>query len=71
MYGVIALDDRLFGNRGFGLLSAWQAAGRPFEFHLYERGDHAFGTGTPGTTTMNWMDGLHDWLRTKGLTGRE
>ncbi len=70
MYGVIALDDKLFGNRGFGLLTAWQASGRPFEFHLHERGGHAFGMGTPGTTTMNWMDGLYSWLKMKGLTDK-
>ena len=62
MFGVIASDDPLFAKKGFGLLDAWQEAGRPVEFHLYERGGHGFGLGKEGTTSTGWLDAFVSWL---------
>ena len=67
MFAVIASDDPLFAHKGFGLLDSWQAAGRPVEFHMYERGGHGFGLGRPGTTTPGWIDGFVRWLDVGGL----
>jgi acetyl esterase/lipase len=33
MFVALAADDPLFGKSDFGLISAWQKAGRPVEFH--------------------------------------
>lgn len=67
LFVALAADDGLFGGRGFGLVQSWQAAHRPVELHYYERGDHGFGLGRPGTTTMLVMDEFRLWLETRGL----
>ncbi|MCW2381290.1 alpha/beta hydrolase [Sphingobium sp. B2D3C] len=67
LFGVIASDDPLFAKKGFGLLDAWQEAGKPVEFHLYERGGHGFGLGKEGTTSTGWLDAFVAWLDMHGL----
>ncbi|MBJ6121630.1 alpha/beta hydrolase [Sphingomonas mollis] len=69
MFAALALDDPLFGRQGFGIIEAWQKAGVPVELHAYERGDHGFGIGRPGTTTTLLMDEFHLWLASRGLLG--
>lgn len=72
MFAVIASDDPLFARKGFGLLDAWQAAGRPVEFHMYEKGGHGFGLGKPGTTSPGWFDAFVKCLEAGGfLKGRD
>ncbi|QAY78114.1 alpha/beta hydrolase [Sphingosinicella sp. BN140058] len=65
MFAAIALDDGLFGRQGFGIVEAWHQANRPVELHAYERGDHGFGVGRPGTTTMLMIDEFVAWLRAR------
>ena len=67
MFAALAIDDGLFGKQGFGVVDAWHAAGRPVELHAYERGDHGFGMGRPGTTTTLLMDEFYAWLRARGV----
>jgi acetyl esterase/lipase len=67
MFAALALDDGLFGRQGFGIVEAWHQAGRPVEFHAYERGDHGFGAGRPGTTTVLMLEEFRLWLETRGL----
>jgi acetyl esterase/lipase len=67
MFAAIALDDPLFGRQGLGIVEAWQRAGRPVELHAYQRGDHGFGTGRPGTTTTLVMDEFRLWLEMNGF----
>jgi acetyl esterase/lipase len=73
LFAAIALDDRLFGREGFGLIESWQRAGVPVEVHAYERGNHGFGVGTPGTTSTGFTTQFADWLTARGLLtpGRE
>ena len=66
MFVVLAADDRLFANRGFGLIEAWQRAGRPVEFHLYQNGGHGFGLGNPGKTSLGWFDAFMRWMDLNG-----
>lgn len=67
MFVARAADDRL-GAKGFGLVEAWQEAGKPVEFHLFERGGHGFGfEGTPGTTSVHVGDAFLWWLKSRGL----
>ncbi|GAB3113927.1 alpha/beta hydrolase [Aestuariicella hydrocarbonica] len=63
LFAALALDDLLFGHQGFGLVNAWQQAKRPVELHAYERGDHGFGAGMPGTTTTGVIDQFVAWLK--------
>ncbi|MDB5672708.1 MAG: dienelactone hydrolase family protein [Alphaproteobacteria bacterium] len=67
MFAALALDDGLFGRQGFGIVEAWHKANRPVELHAYEKGDHGFGMGKPGTTTTLLMDEFRAWLESRGL----
>jgi len=67
MFAALALDDPLFGRQGFGIVQAWQKAGRPAELHAYQRGSHGFGMGQPGTTTTLVMDEFRLWLDANGF----
>ena len=69
MFAALAIDDGLFGRQGFGIVEAWRAAKRPVELHAFERGDHGFGMGRPGTTTMLLMDEFYAWLNDRGVLG--
>ena len=66
-FAAIALDDGLFGRQGFGIVESWQKARRPVEFHAYEKGEHGYGLGRPGTTTAGMMDQFVAWLDARGL----
>ena len=67
LFAVIAADDPLFAKKGFGLLDAWQAAGRPVEFHMYQAGGHGFGLGKQGTTSPGWFPAFMLWLKVSGF----
>lgn len=70
MFAAIALDDGLFGRQGFGVVDAWRRADRPVELHAYERGDHGFGAGRPGTTSVGVLDQFVAWMDARGLLAR-
>ena len=70
MFAVLASDDPLFARKGLGLIDSWQQAGRPVEFHLYQRGGHGFGLGKKGTTSTGWFDAFILWLDTNGFLKR-
>ena len=67
MFAVLADDDALFARKGYGLIESWNAAKKPVEFHLYQKGGHGFGLGLQGTTSMDWMRSLYRWLNMNGL----
>jgi len=67
MFAALAMDDMLFGNGDFGIVSAWHAAKRPVELHVYEKGNHGFGLGRPGTTTTGMIGQFLAWLDARGL----
>ncbi len=66
MFVAIASDDPLFGSKGFGLIEAWQAAKKPVELHLYEKGGHGFAA-NHGTTSEHWFQELAWWMEARGL----
>jgi len=70
MFAAIANDDRLFPNPSYALVEAWRRAHVPVELHAYERGDHGFGIGKPGTTTMGVMPQFLSWMEMRGLLGK-
>lgn len=67
MFVALAVDDPLFGNNDYGLVSAWKKAGRPVEFHLYQNGGHGFGLGNPGRTSTGWFPQFMLWLEVNGM----
>ena len=47
------------------LYSAWKAAGKSAELHIYAKGGHGFGgKGLPSDT---WLDRFGDWLGQQGF----
>jgi acetyl esterase/lipase len=70
LFAAVAADDPLFGKSDFGLITAWQKAGRPVEFHLYQNGGHGFGLGNPGKTSTGWFPQFMLWLESNGLLKR-
>ncbi|WP_380937870.1 alpha/beta hydrolase [Sphingomonas floccifaciens] len=66
MFAAIAFDDPLFGRGAMGAVDSWRKAGVRTEFHGYERGDHGFGAGKPGTTSVGVIDAFRLWLATDG-----
>ena len=67
MFVALAADDPLFGKSDFALISAWQKAGRPVEFHLYQNGGHGFGLGNPPKTSTGWFPQFMRWLESNGM----
>lgn len=67
MFAALAMDDPLFGNGDFSIASAWHAARRPVELHVYQAGGHGFGTGKPGTTSTMLMPEFLAWMDMQGL----
>ncbi len=69
LFNAIALDDALFASKGFPIAAAWLAAKRPVEIHGYQKGNHGFGMGQPGTTAVLVMDEFTTWLGINGFLG--
>ena len=67
MFAALAMDDPLFGNGEFGIVTAWQHAHRQVELHAYQKGSHGFGLGAPGTTTTLVFDEFAAWLTLHGF----
>lgn len=70
MFAALAIDDPLFGSGDFSIVSAWHAAKRPAELHVYQAGGHGFGMGQPGTTSTLLMDQFLAWMDMQGLLAR-
>jgi acetyl esterase/lipase len=58
---IAAADDPLLGLLT-GVPAARQAAGRPTELHLYERGGHGFGMQRRRLPVDSWPDRMWEWL---------
>jgi acetyl esterase/lipase len=67
LFVALAADDPLFRDEGFGLVQSWCGAGRPVEFHFYERGSHGFGMKHQGTTSDHWIEEFYWWLEGDGI----
>ncbi len=62
-----AADDPMLPNDPVPLYSAWRAAGRPAELHIYDRGGHGFGMATQGASSDHWFDEFVWWMQSRGL----
>ena len=67
MFAAIAMDDELFGNGDFSIISNWKLANKPVELHAYQSGGHGFGLGKPGTTSTELMPDFLAWMEANGL----
>ncbi|GAB3022050.1 hypothetical protein GCM10027098_16900 [Bowmanella dokdonensis] len=67
LFVVLAADDPLFANSGFGLIESWHRANKPVEFHFYEQGGHGFGMYPKETTSTGWFEAYTAWLTMHGM----
>jgi acetyl esterase/lipase len=67
LFIALTRDDKLLFRAVRGLYEDWTDAGKPAEFHAYERGSHGFGTAQQGLPVDRWMDLLADWLVDQGF----
>jgi len=67
LFIVLAADDPIFASKRFGLIDAWQRAGRPVEFHFYERGGHGFDLGSKDLTSGDWPEQFLRWLKMRAI----
>lgn len=61
-------DDTVPVEKSRQIESAWKAAGRDAELHLYATGGHGFGIGRPGTASTAWPAAFEAWLKARGFT---
>jgi acetyl esterase/lipase len=65
LFLLCAQDDEMASRASLLMYSAWQAAKRPVEMHIYAAGGHGFGMRKTGLTCDTWIERFTDWL--KGL----
>jgi acetyl esterase/lipase len=72
LFVAMSADDQIGRpviDTGFALHSAWRAARRPVELHVYQGGGHGYGTRRQGTTSDAWLEQFHTWLTFNVDTG--
>jgi acetyl esterase/lipase len=68
LFLAAAGDDELVDvQNSLSLYSAWQAAGRRAELHLYAQGGHGFGMNRQGLPSDGWIDRFWEWLQAEGF----
>jgi len=58
-----AQNDPISNKSGPAIFTAWTAANRPAEIHIYQQGGHGFGTWSRNQPVDTWLDRFADWLR--------
>lgn len=67
MFTAMAMDDPIFSRSDLGFLTAYRAAGRPVEAHLYESGGHGFGMRKQGKSSDLWIEQFLAWAQDRSL----
>lgn len=67
LFIAAANDDGFAASACVPLYSAWNAAGRSAELHIYSKGGHGFGMNKQGTPSDGWIDRFGDWLQALGV----
>lgn len=67
LFTALASDDRIALKPCVELYSAWHAAGRPAEIHIYSKGGHGFGMLRQGLPSDGWIERFGEWLAAQGL----
>ena len=62
LFLLCASDDDMASAASLRLYSAWKAAGRPVELHIYSKGGHGFGMTRQGLPSDAWIERFGDWL---------
>jgi acetyl esterase/lipase len=67
LFIAVAHDDAFAASAGVPLYSAWGAAGRSAELHIYSKGGHGFGMNTQGLPSDHWIERFGEWLGAQGV----
>ncbi len=67
LFLALAADDEMAVNASLPLFSAWRAAGKQAELHVYSRGGHGFGMHTKGLPSDQWIEQFGAWLAAEGF----
>jgi acetyl esterase/lipase len=68
MFDLVASDDALASGPSLALFTAYRAAGRPAELHVYSKGGHGFGLKKQQVQPIDfWIDRLGEWMQAQGL----
>jgi acetyl esterase/lipase len=67
LFIAVAHDDAFAASASVPLYSAWNAAGRSVELHIYSKGGHGFGMRPQGLPSDHWIDCFGDWLQAQGV----
>jgi acetyl esterase/lipase len=67
LFIAVAHDDAFAASASVPLYSAWNAAGRSAELHVYSKGGHGFGMRRQGLPSDHWIDRFGEWLQAQGL----
>lgn len=59
-------DDAIPAEESIALWTAWRAAGRPAELHVFASGGHGFGMRRSGRPTDAWIELFERWLDEEG-----
>jgi acetyl esterase/lipase len=71
LFLAAAGDDELVDvQNSVALYSAWRAAGRSAELHLYAQGGHGFGMNQQGLPSDTWIDRFWEWLQAQGFAAQ-
>lgn len=66
-FTAVASDDPIAVRPCIALYSAWHAAGRSAEIHVYAQGGHGFGMFKQGLPSDGWIERFEEWLVAQGL----
>jgi acetyl esterase/lipase len=67
LFILVAGDDRLTAPGSVQMYTAWRAAGKEAELHVYSKGGHGFGMQKRGLPVDNWIEIFGEWLEGMGM----
>jgi acetyl esterase/lipase len=67
LFIAVADDDAFAASASVPLYSAWSAAGRSAELHIYSKGGHGFGMHRQELPSDHWIDRFGEWLQVQGV----
>lgn len=62
LFIAVAGDDALTAGGSLEMYSAWKAAGRSAELHVYSKGGHGFGMQKRNLPVDTWIERFGEWL---------
>jgi acetyl esterase/lipase len=67
LFIAAAHDDAFAASACVPLYSAWSAAGRSAELHIYSKGGHGFGMHKQDLPADGWIEQFGEWLHAQGV----